>query len=108
MAKSSSIWATQSGHRANLIRPSLRPGRFLDHREASESLAETCGLLRYSCGNLKLSRRDADDPLEVKGKMALVGETDVQGDLRQTELAVSPEELLRSFNATSDHILVRR
>jgi hypothetical protein len=65
-------------------------------------------MLSDSCGNPKLPRRDADDPLEVKGKMALVGEADAQRDLRQTELAVSPEELLRSFNATSDQILVRR
>jgi hypothetical protein len=31
-------------------------------------LAGACGLSRFSCGNPKLSRPDADDPLEVKGK----------------------------------------
>ena len=53
-------------------------------------LAGTCGLLRYSCGNPKLSRRDADDPLEVKGKMALVREADAECDLRQAKLAICP------------------
>jgi hypothetical protein len=64
-------------------------------------------MLSDSCGNPKLPRRVADDPLEVKGKMALVGEADAQRDLRQAELAVSSEELLRSFNATSDHVLAK-
>ncbi|MEY2605308.1 MAG: hypothetical protein QOH31_3124 [Verrucomicrobiota bacterium] len=43
---------------------------------AARFLPRACGLLRDSCGNPKLSRRDADDPLEVKGKMALVREAD--------------------------------
>jgi hypothetical protein len=58
--------------------------------------------------NLKLSRRDADDPLEVKGKMALVKEADPKRDLRQAELVVCPQQVLRSFNAARDQILVRR
>jgi len=66
-------------------------------------LAGACGLLRFSCGNPKLSRRDADDPLEVKGKMALVWEADAECDLRQADLAVCPQEVLRSFNAARDH-----
>ena len=60
-----------------------------------------------SCGSLKLSRRDADDPLEVKGKLVLVREADAERDLHQAELAICPQELLRSFNAARDHILVR-
>jgi hypothetical protein len=71
-------------------------------------LAGACGLSRYSCGNPKLSRRDADDPLEVKRKMTLVREAAAERDLRQTELTVSPQEVLRSFNAAHEHILVRR
>ena len=39
---------------------------------ATRFLPRTCGLLRDSCGNPKLSGRDADDPLEVEGKVALV------------------------------------
>src|SRR3984893_15890183 len=71
-------------------------------------LAGACGLLRFSCGNPKLSRRDADDPLEVRGKMALVREAGTERDLRQAKLTVSPQEVLCSFNAARDHILVRR
>src|SRR5258708_9302651 len=71
-------------------------------------LARACGLLRFSCGNPKLSRRDADDPLEVRGKMALVREAGAERDLRQAQLTVSPQEVLCSFNAARDHILVRR
>src|SRR5260221_12976997 len=40
--------------------------------------------------------------------MALVREADAECDLRQAELAICPEEVLRSFNAARDHILVRR
>jgi hypothetical protein len=32
-------------------------------------LPRACGLLRFSCGNPKLSRRDPDHPLEAKGKI---------------------------------------
>src|SRR3984893_15122959 len=71
-------------------------------------LARACGLLRFSCGNPKLSRRDAGDPLEVKGKIAVVREADAARHLHQTELAICPQEVLRSFNAARDHILVRR
>jgi hypothetical protein len=39
-------------------------------------LAPVCGLLGFSCGNPKLTRRDADDPLEVKAELALVREAD--------------------------------
>ena len=40
--------------------------------------------------------------------MTLVREADAECDLRQTELTVCPQEVLRSFNAARDHILVRR
>lgn len=50
-------------------------------------LGESCVFLGDSCGSPKLSRRDADDPLEVKGKMALVREAGAERDLRQAELA---------------------
>src|SRR5260221_3706522 len=71
-------------------------------------LARAWGLLRFSCGNPNLSGRDADDPLEVRGKMALVREAGAERALRQAELTVSPQEVLCSFNAARDHILVRR
>jgi len=62
--------------------------------------------LGSSCGNPKLSRRDADDPLEVKTEMALIREAGAVRDLREAELAVCSQEELRSFNAPRDHILV--
>ena len=63
--------------------------------------------LGSSCGNPKLSRRDADDPLEVKAEMALIREAGAVRDLREAELAVCSQEELRSFNAPRDHILIR-
>jgi hypothetical protein len=71
-------------------------------------LAGACGLLRFYCGNPKLYRRDADDSLEVKGKLALVREADAERDVHQAELAICPQEVLRSFNAARDHIQARR
>ena len=40
--------------------------------------------------------------------MALVRKPGAEGNLGQAELAVYPQEFLRSFNAARDHILVRR
>jgi hypothetical protein len=37
-------------------------------------LGESCELLGGSCGVQKLSRRNSDDPLEMKAELALVGE----------------------------------
>ena len=65
-------------------------------------------LLRDSCGTQKLSWRDADDPLKLKAKMALIREAGAERDLGQAEPAVCPQEVLRSFNAACDYILVRR
>ena len=65
-------------------------------------------LLRDSCGTQKLSWRDADDPLKLKAKMALIREAGAERDLGQAEPAVCPQEVLRSFNAAHEHILVRR
>jgi hypothetical protein len=64
--------------------------------------------LRDSSRKQKLSRRDADDPLEMKGKLALVRETDAERDLHYAEFVVCTQEVLRSFNATSNDILVWR
>jgi hypothetical protein len=44
----------------------------------------------------------------VKGKLALIREPDAERDLRQAEFAVCPQEVLGSFKAACDHILVRR
>src|SRR5260221_9198938 len=71
-------------------------------------LAGACELLSDSCGHPKLSRRDADDPLEVRGKMALVREAGAECDLSQAEIVLFPQELLRSFNPAPDYVLVRR
>ena len=65
-------------------------------------------MLSDSCGNPKLPWRDADDPLEVKAEMALVREAGAESDLCQVELTVSPQEVLGSFNAARDQVLVRR
>src|SRR5258707_5438380 len=40
--------------------------------------------------------------------MALVREAGAERDLGQAEFALCPQEVLRSFNAARDHILVRR
>jgi len=69
-------------------------------RQAARFLPGACGLLPDSCGNPKLSQRDADDPLKVKGKVALVQEADAERDLRQAEFGVPPQKVLPSFNAT--------
>ena len=71
-------------------------------------LAGACGLLGDACESLKLSRRDTDDPPKMKAEMALIREAGAERDLGQTELAVCPQEFLRSFNAARDHILVWR
>jgi hypothetical protein len=65
-------------------------------------------LLGGSCGHPELPRRDADDPLEVLGKLALVLEAGADGDLRQGEVAASLQEVLGPFDAAQDDVLVRR
>jgi hypothetical protein len=42
----------------------------------SEFLVKFADYLPRSCGNMKLSRCDAEDPLEVTGKLALIREPD--------------------------------
>ena len=54
-----------------------------------------------------MSRRDADDALEVMGELALIGEAGPHGDLRQGEVTVQLQELLRPLDAASDDVLVR-
>jgi len=71
-------------------------------------LGGTCGPLCESCGCPELRRRDADQALEVVGELALVREAGVRGDLRQGEVVASLQELLGSFDAAGDHVLVRR
>ena len=65
-------------------------------------MSEPADLLQDSCGNPKLSRCGADDPLKERGKMALVREASADRYLGQTELAVCLQELLRPFNAAVD------
>jgi hypothetical protein len=77
-------------------------------RKPDRSLGNDPGPLGDSCGNPKLSRRDANHPLEVKGKLALVREAWAQRGFRQAETAICLQEMLSSFKAACDHILVRR
>src|SRR5262245_45108472 len=55
----------------------------------------------------ELSRRDADEALEVMGELALVREAGVRGDLRQGEVASGLQELLGPLDAAGDDVLVR-
>src|SRR6516165_10149359 len=50
-------------------------------------------LLGDSCGHPELSRRDADEALEVMTEHALAREAGVRGDLRQGEVAALQEHL---------------
>jgi hypothetical protein len=63
---------------------------------------EGLGLLRDSCGKPKLSRCEADEPLEVKGELALVREADAERDVGQAEVIVCPQEVLCPFDAARD------
>src|ERR1700751_1638936 len=60
------------------------------------------------CGSPKPSRRDADDPLEVKGKFALIREADALSDFAEAEVVITAHELLGPFNTSCDYILMRR
>jgi len=65
-------------------------------------------ILTDSCGNLNLSRRDADEPLKMKAKMALIREAGAERDLGQAKLAACAQEVLRSCDGAGNYILVRR
>src|SRR6516164_1770646 len=65
-------------------------------------------VLGDSCGHPELPRRDADDALEVMGKLALVREAGVRGDLRQGEIASGLQELFGPLDAARDDVLMRR
>src|SRR5262249_11700751 len=71
-------------------------------------LGGTCDLLGDSCGRPELPRRDADNPLEVTGELALVREAGTCGNLRQGEIAFGLQKLLGSFDAAGDDVLMRR
>ena len=68
----------------------------------------SCVLLGDSSGTHKLSRRNADNPFEMKAKVALIREARAERNLRQAEPAVCPQEILCPFNAPRDYILMRR
>ena len=74
----------------------------------SEFLVKFADYLPRSCGSPKPSRRDADDPLEVKGKFALIREADALSDFGEAEVAITAHELLGPFNTLCDYILMRR
>jgi hypothetical protein len=73
-------------------------------RKPDRSLGNDPGPLGDSCGNPKLSWRNANHPLEVKRKFALVREARAQRGFRQAESAICLQETLGSFKAASDHI----
>ena len=56
---------------------------------ALRSLDETCGALGDSCGRPELPRRDADQPLEVMGELALVREAGTRRDPRKGGVKLS-------------------
>src|SRR5262249_227390 len=56
----------------------------------------------------ELSRRDADQALEVMGELALVREAGVRGDLRQGEVASGLQELPGPLDAAGGDVLGRR
>src|SRR5262245_66672934 len=60
------------------------------------------------CGRPELPRRDADEPLEVAGELALVRESDARGDLRQGEFVALSQEVLGPLDAAGDDVPVRR
>src|SRR5262249_9989362 len=70
-------------------------------------LGGACGVLVGSCGRPELTRRDADEALEMAGELALVREAGLRGDVRQGQAAVS-EQFLGSLDSAGDDVLVRR
>src|SRR5215468_3182264 len=64
-------------------------------------------LLGDSCGHPELSRRDADEALEVMTEHALAREAGERCDLRQGEVAALQEHLC-PLDAAQDDELVRR
>jgi hypothetical protein len=52
----------------------------------------------------ELPRCDADEPLEVAGELALVGEGGVQDDLRQGQARSCLHEVLAPFDAARDDV----
>src|SRR5262249_42690033 len=70
-------------------------------------LGATCGFLCDSCGNAELSRREADNALEVMGEFALIRKADAHCDLCQGDVTVELQELLRQFDAARNNVLVR-
>src|SRR5262245_52490632 len=65
-------------------------------------------LLDGSYARSELPRRDAEEALEVMGKLALVGKAGVRGDLRQGQVGSCLQELPGPLDAAQDDVLVRR
>jgi hypothetical protein len=57
-------------------------------------------------GASELSRRDADEALEVIGQLTLIGESGVLGNLCEGHVACGLHHLLGPLNATLDDVLV--
>jgi hypothetical protein len=60
------------------------------------------------CGHPELSRRDADEALEVTAEHGLVREAGAGGDLQQGQVGPGSQELLGPFDAAGDNVPVRR
>src|SRR5262249_46474528 len=54
-----------------------------DRGLAGRGLGAACGRLGDSCGHTELSRRDANEALEVMGELALIREPGIRRDLCQ-------------------------
>ena len=67
-------------------------------------LGTTCGLLCDSCGLAELSRRDADDALEVMRELTLIRESSPRRDLGLGEVTVRLQELPRPLDAARDEV----
>ena len=76
-------------------------------RVAGRSL-EGFGPLGEPCGGPEPPRRDADQALDVMRELALVREAGARRDLRQGEVRIFSQELLRPFHAAGDGVPVRR
>jgi hypothetical protein len=73
---------------------------------AVQTLERACGLLGDSCWNLILSRRGTDDPLKVKTEMALIREAYDLRHLRESDVAISAQKLVRPFHPSRNHVLM--
>src|SRR5689334_14632648 len=86
-------------------RPTLLVGN--DKVAAALVLGRACGSLDDSRGRPELPRRDADETLEAMAELALIREAGTRRDLCQGQAGSCLQQLLGSFDAAGDNVLVR-